>query len=55
MQKIVDLLKKCMFGLPVATIIFSTFLPLQARANQALVLFTLIWFYAIIIFDVMGK
>ncbi len=48
-------LKKIVVAMPIATIIGASLLPLQTWGQQALVLFTLVWFNVFILFDVLGK
>ncbi|MCX6082890.1 MAG: hypothetical protein NTW32_25455 [Chloroflexi bacterium] len=55
MKKIGTLVKRWLFGMPIAAIIFASLMPLQARTQQVLVLFTLIWFNVFLLYDVLGK
>jgi hypothetical protein len=48
-------IKSIVLGMPIATIIASSFLPLQTWGQQALVLFILLWFNVFLLFDVLGK
>jgi len=48
-------LKFVVMGTPIATIVGASFFPLQTWGQQALVLFTLVWFNVFIPFDVLGK
>lgn len=44
--------KRIITALPLLSIAWASFYPMQQRGQQALVLFTLIWFYVFIIFEV---
>lgn len=44
-------LKWVMVSLPLGGIVWSSFLPIQTWVQQALVLFTLIWFYVFFLMD----
>jgi hypothetical protein len=55
MEKIKALFRRYFCGLPIISIVLTSFLPLQLHAQQALVLFTLIWFYVFLLFDVFAK
>lgn len=55
MKNILSNLRRIMVGVPLAAIIMASMLPLQIRAQQALVMFILIWFNAFLIFDVIFK
>ena len=47
--------RRIITALPLFSIVLGSFFPLQQRGQQALVLFTLLWFYAFIIFEVLGN
>ena len=55
MDKIKKWVKRHLIGLPIATIVISSFLNIQTRGQQALVLFTIIWFYVFLLMDVFNK
>jgi len=55
MKNIKTYIKSAILGLPLLTIFITSFLPLQIRAQQSLVLFTLVWFNVFFLFDVIGK
>jgi hypothetical protein len=55
MSKIKLYIRSIAVGMPIATIIASSFFPLQAWGQQALVLFVLLWFNVFIVFDILGK
>ena len=46
--------RRIITALPLVSIIWASFYPLQQRGQQALVLFTLLWFYIFIVFEVFG-
>lgn len=46
--------KRIITALPLLSIVWASFYPLQQHNQQALVLFTLIWFYVFILFEVLG-
>ena len=47
--------KRLFVALPLALIVGVSFLPLQRWANQALVLFTLMWFFLFLFTEVFGR
>lgn len=47
--------RRIVTALPPLTIIWASFYPIQQRGQQALVLFMLLWFYAFIVFEVLGS
>lgn len=47
--------RRVITALPLLGIIWASFYPVQQRGQQALVLFTLLWFYVFIIFEVLGN
>lgn len=56
MAKFISYLKRIILVMPIVSILgASFFFHLQAWGQQALVLFALVWFYAFILFDVLGK
>lgn len=55
MPELAQLIRRIILAIPIATIIGASFFPLQTWAQQALVLFALIWFNTFILFDVLGK
>lgn len=55
MQKIHLQSKQILAGMPLAAILGASLFPLQTWAQQALVLFTLLWFNVFLLFDVLGK
>jgi hypothetical protein len=54
MDRIKKISRRILIGLPLVGIVGAAFIPLQAWAQQALVLFTLLWFYVFVLFEVMG-
>jgi hypothetical protein len=55
MEKVRSYLKRIILGLPIASIIGASFLPLRAMGQQLLILFALLWYMVFILFDVLGK
>ncbi len=47
-------LRRCATGLPLLSIIWASFQPMQLWAHQALVLFAIIWFYVVVLFEIFG-
>jgi len=54
MSKLISFLKRAVLIMPIVSIVGASFL-LQSKGQQALLLFTLVWFYIFMIFDVFGK
>ena len=46
------ILKRFVTGLPIVAIVGASFFPMRIGAQQVLVLFTLIWFYVFMLFEV---
>lgn len=55
MEKIKSYYKRIIIGLPLASIVGASFLPLRVLGQQLLILFSLLWFIVFILFDVLGK
>ncbi len=55
MERIKELGKRILVGLPLIGIVGASFVPLQTWAQQALVLFTLLWIYVFMIFELLGR
>jgi len=55
MLHIKQIIKRIVAGIPVLAIVGASFFPMRIWAQQALVLFMLLWFYVFMIFDVFGK
>jgi len=49
--KVKRILKWALTGLPLGGVVWASFLPLQTWMQQALVLVTLLWFYAFFLLD----
>lgn len=47
-------LRRFLTGLPLAAIIWASFYPLKQSAQQALVLFTLLWLHVFLLFEIFG-
>lgn len=50
-NKINRIIKWILTGLPLGGIIWTSFLPVQAWVQQALILVTLVWFYVFFLMD----
>jgi hypothetical protein len=48
-------LKRVLLGVPLAVVAGASFMPLRAWAQQALVLLTLVWYFAMLFTEVLGK
>ncbi len=55
MPKFKLFIQRIVLGMPIAMIIWASFLPLPTWSRQALVFFALAWFNIFILFDVLGK
>jgi len=55
MKKLKLYLRRTIITLPLALIIGTSIYPLRSWVQQALVLFTLIWFYMLMFTEVLGK
>jgi hypothetical protein len=55
MEKFKLYIRRIILAIPLAVIAGTSLMPLRAAAQQALVLFTLVWFYVILFTEVMGK
>ena len=55
MKRIKFYITRIILAAPLAAIAGASFMPLKAWAQQALVLFTLIWLYVILFTEVLGK
>lgn len=51
-EKIKQVLRYTIIGLPLAGVALTNLLPISARTNQFLVMVTLIWFQVFILFEV---
>ena len=54
MERIKKIGQRILIGLPLVGVVGAAFIPLQTWAQQSLVLFTLLWFYVFVLFEVMG-
>jgi hypothetical protein len=55
MEKLKFYIKRILLAVPLAVIAGTSFMPLRIWMQQALVLFTLIWFYVMLFTEVLGK
>ncbi len=55
MKKFTIYIRRIILATPLAVIAGASFMPLKAWAQQALVLFTLVWLYVILFTEVLGK
>jgi hypothetical protein len=55
MKRVKFYIKRIILAVPLAAIAGASFMPLRVWAQQALVLFTLIWLYVILFSEVLGK
>ena len=55
MEKLKFYIKRILLAVPLAIIAGTSLMPLQTWAQQALVLFTLLWFYVMLFTEVLGK
>jgi hypothetical protein len=55
MKKFNIYIRRILLAAPLAAIAGASFMPLRIWAQQALVLFTLIWLYVILFTEVLGK
>lgn len=47
--------RRAVTALPLLSIVLASFFPIKQQGQQALVLFTLLWFYVFIVFEVLGN
>ncbi len=55
MKKFTLYIRRIILAAPLAVIAGASFMPLKTWAQQALVLFTLIWLYIVLFTEVLGK
>ena len=55
MEKLKFYVKRILLAAPLVIIAGTSFMPLRIWAQQALVLFTLLWFYVLLFTEVLGK
>ena len=55
MERLKPFIKQMITSMPIIAIVGASFFPLRVGAQQALVLFSLLWFYVFMIFNVFGK
>lgn len=55
MEKIKLYIKRIILAAPLAAIAAASFMPMKIWAQQALVLFALLWFYVMLFTEVLGK